>query len=135
MQKKPQVNVVLYARDPVGGKKGSTQAQLDRLTSLVKDREREGWTVGEKLVDRGRGGFTADRPAFRKLLKLLRSGKIDVVAVTRIDRLSRNVRDFARLVGELDGRSVRLISLSGLADIPSILRVLAETKKRRRNEC
>jgi DNA invertase Pin-like site-specific DNA recombinase len=133
MQKKTQMNVSLYARDAVGGKSGSVDAQLDRLTTLVEDRQDEGWTIKEKLVDRGRSGSHADRPAYQKLLRLVRSGKIDLVAVTRIDRLSRNMRDIARLLGELDRGGVRLVSLGGRIDVTSALRLLAEAKNRRRN--
>jgi len=132
MQKKPHTNVVLYARQAVAGKKGSIETQLDRLTSLVEDRKHEGWTVKEKLADPERSGFHTDRPAYRKLLKLVRSAKIDLVAVTRLDRLSRNVRDFARFLGELDRRGVRLVTLDGGTDVATALRLLAETKKRRR---
>jgi len=133
MQKKTPMNVALYAREAVGGKNGSVEAQLSRLTSLVEDRRAQGepWTVTDKLVDRGRSGYNAARAAHRKLLDLVRSGKIDVVAVTRIDRLSRKMRDFARLLGELERRGVGLVSLDGRIDVPSAVRLLAETKRRR----
>lgn len=133
MQKKPHTNVVVYARQAVAGKKGSIETQLDRLTSLLEDRKDEGWTVKKKLADPERSGFQTDRPAYRKLVKLVRSGRIDLVAVTQLDRLSRNVRDFAKFLGELDRRGVWLVTLDGWIDVATALRLLAEKKKRRRS--
>ncbi len=60
---------------------------------------------------------------------------MDVVAVTRIDRLSRNVRDFGMLLGQLVRRGVRLVLPDGPVDVPLVLRLLRETQKRRLNRC
>ncbi len=118
---RPVVNVAFYVRGMNDKEDGSIDAQTGLLTSLVEHRRTQGqnWVTQEKLVDAGKGAYRADRPAYRKLLKLVRSRRINVVAVTRLDRLSRNIADFVKLVGELDRRGVRLVSLRERIDLAS----------------
>lgn len=121
---KPVVNVALYCRvstDKQAEKEdGSLDTQLDRLMSKVEYRRRQGenWNVAEKLVEgekdgkrHGKSAKNTDRPAYQKLLELARARLIDVVIVTKLDRISRSLSDFIKLVEELERYGVKLVSL------------------------
>ena len=75
----------------------SLDAQRQAVEAFVQSQAGEGWVALPDLYDDG--GFTGantDRPAFKRLLDDIQAGKIDVVAVYKIDRLSRSLADFAR---------------------------------------
>jgi len=120
----PVVNVVFYCRvstDKQAEKEdGSLDTQLDRLSSLVEYRRKRGenWVAFEKLVEgekdgkrRGKSAKNMDRPALQRLMELARARLIDVVAVTKLDRISRSLSDFVRLVEELARYGVKLVSM------------------------
>ncbi len=109
------INVALYARSATGD---GLDTQFARLASMIKDRQRNGenWVVTDTFVDARKSGATTDRPGYRRLLKLVRSGKINAVAVERLDRISRFLADFADFVGELDRRGVKLVSPTTVHD-------------------
>jgi site-specific DNA recombinase len=122
--KGPVVNVVFYCRvstDRQAEKEdGSLDTQLDRLGSLVDYRRKQGdnWVTFEKLVEgekdgkrRGKSARNMDRPALQRLLELARSRLIDVVVVTKLDRISRSLSDFVKLIEELERYGVKLVSL------------------------
>ncbi len=128
----PIVHVAFYCRvstDKQANKEdGSLDTQLDRLSSLVEYRRKQGenWVASEKLVEgekdgkrRGKSAKNMDRPALQKLLELARSGLIDVVAVTKLDRISRSLSDFVKLIEELERHGVRLVSLKEQIDLTS----------------
>jgi DNA invertase Pin-like site-specific DNA recombinase len=124
---RPVVNVAFYVRGMNDKKDGSIDAQIGLLTSLVEHRRTQGqnWVTQEKLVDAGKSAYHTDRPGYRRLLKLVRSRRVDVVAITRLDRISRNITDFVKLVGELDRHGVRLVSLRERIDLTSPIRWLS----------
>jgi len=120
----PVVNVAFYCRvstDMQAEKEdGSLDTQLDRLGTLVECKRMRGenWVVGEKLVEgekdgkrRGKSAKNTDRPAYQKLLELARAHLIDVVAVTKLDRISRSLSDFVKLIDELQRCDVKLVSM------------------------
>ncbi len=131
-QKTGPLNVAFYLRvstDKQAQKEdGSLDTQLDRLTSFVDYRQKNGdhWAVTEKLFEgekdgkrHGKSGKNTDRPAYQKLMALARAKLIDIVIVTRLDRISRNVADFLHLVAELERHDVRLISIRENIDLTS----------------
>ena len=94
-------------------------AQLRNIHALIARMPKQGrkWIVKHTLVEARKNGLTTDRPAYQQLLKLVRSGKIDAVAVERLDRISRLVADYFDLVRELDGRGVKLVSREGVRNL------------------
>jgi site-specific DNA recombinase len=64
--------------------------------------------VEERFDDEGYSGTTLDRPAFQRVLALIRSGSIDRLVIYRLDRLSRNLRHFITLFEELLDHGVSL---------------------------
>ena len=81
----------------------SLDAQYDASQSYIRSQAHAGWTlIGSKYDDGGFTGGDIDRPALQRLLGDVRSGKIDVILAYKVDRLTRSLADFAKLV-EGDG--------------------------------
>jgi hypothetical protein len=89
----------------------SLDAQYDSSQSYIRSQSHAGWTlVRSKYDDGGFSGGDTDRPALQRLLGDVRSGKIDVIVVYKVDRLTRSLADFAKLV-ELFESAQRVIRL------------------------
>ena len=79
----------------------------------MKSQASEGWKLNPAFYDDGGfSGGSMERPALRRLLDDVEAGKIDVVVVYKIDRLTRNLADFARIVETFDARSVSFVSVT-----------------------
>src|SRR3954462_13712401 len=77
----------------------SLHAQRDAGLAYVRSQQAEGWTLNpDDYDDAGFSGGTLDRPALQRLIADIKAGLIDVVVVYKIDRLSRSLMDFAKLV-------------------------------------
>src|SRR5215207_5137907 len=77
----------------------SLQAQREACEAYIASQRPEGWVlVPDRYDDGGVSGGTLERPVLRRLLADIEGGLIDVVVVYKIDRLSRSLMDFARLV-------------------------------------
>jgi site-specific DNA recombinase len=91
----------------------SLDAQREAGEAYVRSQVGEGWTL---LPDRyDDGGFTGgnmDRPAVKRLMADIAAGKIDVVVVYKVDRLSRSLLDFARMMQVFEERSVSFVSVT-----------------------
>lgn len=92
---------------------GSLDAQADEIKHYLKFREtpQTQFHLEELLREEGRSGKDTDRPQLKKLLEAVRRGDVDAVVVTKIDRLTRSVRDFYELWGEFEEHGVQLISV------------------------
>jgi DNA invertase Pin-like site-specific DNA recombinase len=81
----------------------SLEAQRESCEAYVASQRAEGWLlVPDRYDDGGFSGGTLDRPALKRLLTDIEAGKVDVVVVYKIDRLSRSLMDFSRLVEVFD---------------------------------
>jgi site-specific DNA recombinase len=91
----------------------SLDAQREACEAFIASQKREGWgLVGEMYDDGGFSGATMERPAFQRLLSDVNSGKIDVVVVYKVDRLTRSLSDFAKIVDIFDKQSVSFVSVT-----------------------
>ena len=91
----------------------SLDAQREAGEAYVKSQASEGWKHIPTLYDDGGfSGGSMERPALRRLLDDVEAGKIDVVVVYKIDRLTRSLADFARIVETFDARSVSFVSVT-----------------------
>ena len=91
----------------------SLHAQRDACEAYVASQRAEGWVLVEDCYDDGGySGGTLDRPALRRLLADIEAGLIDVVVVYKIDRLSRSLMDFTRLVEIFDRHGVTFVSVT-----------------------
>jgi DNA invertase Pin-like site-specific DNA recombinase len=88
-------------------------AQREACEAYVASQRAEGWTlVHDRYDDGGFSGGSLDRPALKRLLADIERGLVDVVVVYKIDRLSRSLMDFAKLVEVFDAHEVTFVSVT-----------------------
>jgi site-specific DNA recombinase len=91
----------------------SLDAQREACAAFILSQKHEGWTVLPSLYDDGGfSGGTMDRPALQRLLRDIRAGQVDVVVVYKIDRLTRSLFDFAKIVEAFDAKGVSFVSIT-----------------------
>src|ERR1700694_1574597 len=91
----------------------SLDAQYDASQAYIRSQQHAGWTmVRSKYDDGGFSGGDTDRPALQRLLEDVRAGKIDVIVVYKVDRLTRSLADFAKLVELFDKHDVSFVSVT-----------------------
>ena len=91
----------------------SLDAQRDACEAYVASQRSEGFAaIRERYDDGGHSGGTLERPALQRLLADVEAGLIDVIVVYKIDRLSRSLMDFAKLVEILDRNQVTFVSIT-----------------------
>src|SRR5467141_3805743 len=91
----------------------SLEAQRESCEAYVASQRAEGWLlVPDRYDDGGFSGGTLDRPALKRLLADIEAAKVDVVVVYKIDRLSRSLMDFSRLVEVFDQHKVTFVSVT-----------------------
>lgn len=91
----------------------SLDAQREACEAYIASQKPEGWVLyPEPYDDGGFSGGTLDRPALKRLLADIEDGRIDVVVVYKIDRLSRSLMDFAKLVEVFDRGGVTFVSVT-----------------------
>jgi DNA invertase Pin-like site-specific DNA recombinase len=91
----------------------SLDAQREACEAYIKSQAHEGWTlVPERFDDGGLSGASLDRPALQALLDQVRSRMIDIIVVYKVDRLTRSLADFAKLVELFDAHEVSFVSVT-----------------------
>jgi site-specific DNA recombinase len=91
----------------------SLDAQREACEAYVTSQKREGWLfVPDHYDDGGFSGGTLERPALKRLLADIEAGRIDCVVVYKIDRLSRALVDFTKLVEVFDRHNVTFVSIT-----------------------
>jgi DNA invertase Pin-like site-specific DNA recombinase len=89
------------------------EAQRESAEAYARSQVHAGWTVlAERYDDGGYTGANLERPALRKLLVDIQAGRIDVVLCYKVDRLSRSLLDFARLMEIFERHQVSLVSVT-----------------------
>jgi site-specific DNA recombinase len=91
----------------------SLHAQRESCDAYIKSQRHEGWTPLPALYDDGGySGGSTDRPALKRLLADIQAGLIDVVVVYKVDRLTRSLADFAKIVEIFDAAGVSFVSVT-----------------------
>jgi DNA invertase Pin-like site-specific DNA recombinase len=91
----------------------SLDAQYDASQAYIRSQAHAGWTLlRAKYDDGGFSGGNTDRPALQRLLDDVRAGKVDVIVVYKVDRLTRSLADFAKLVELFDKHDVSFVSVT-----------------------
>src|SRR5215468_6427179 len=91
----------------------SLHAQREACEAFIASQKHEGWTcLRESYDDGGLSGGTMDRPALQRLLADIAAGKVDVVVVYKVDRLTRSLADFAKIVEIFDAKGVSFVSVT-----------------------
>ena len=113
----PAVRCAIYTRksteEGLDQDFNSLHAQREAAEAYIKSQKHLGWTLVSNHYDDG--GFTGgnlDRPALQQLLEDIEAHRIDCVVVYKVDRLSRSLLDFARLVDRFDQRAVSFVSVT-----------------------
>src|SRR5258705_7975856 len=91
----------------------SLAAQREACEAYIRSQQHEGWVLAKTRYDDG--GFLGgniERPALQDLLGDIRAGRIDIVVVYKVDRLTRSLADFARLVELFDAEAVSFVSVT-----------------------
>src|SRR2546423_12080373 len=91
----------------------SLDAQRESAMAYIASQQREGWVcLPERYDDGGYTGGNMDRPALRRLLADIQAGKVGCIVTYKVDRLSRSLLDFARIMEVLDKHRVSFVSVT-----------------------
>ncbi|HTV69638.1 MAG TPA: recombinase family protein [Rhizobiaceae bacterium] len=113
----PRLRCAVYARksteEGLDQEFNSLDAQREACSAFIASQVGLGWKLApDRYDDGGISGGTMERPALQRLLQDIRDRKIDVVVVYKIDRLTRSLADFAKIVEVFDGHSVSFVSVT-----------------------
>jgi site-specific DNA recombinase len=91
----------------------SLDAQREACEAYIKSQAHEGWRlITDQFNDGGLSGASLHRPSLQKLLDDVRAGKVDIILVYKVDRLTRSLADFAKLVELFDQHGVSFVSIT-----------------------
>lgn len=91
----------------------SLDAQREACEAYIKSQIHEGWVLLDKQYnDGGYSGGTMDRPAFKELLKDIENDEIDIVVVYKVDRLTRSLMDFSKIIDVFDNHNASFVSIT-----------------------
>ena len=91
----------------------SLDAQREACQAFVASQRQEGWrALATHYDDGGFSGGTLNRPALKRLLEDVEAKKVDTIVVYKVDRLTRSLADFAKIVEALDARGVSFVSVT-----------------------
>src|SRR6267143_1858203 len=91
----------------------SLDAQYEAASAYIKSQAHAGWTlIRSRYDDGGYSGGSTDRPDLQRLLEDIRARKIDVIVVYKVDRLTRSLADFAKLVELFDAHGISFVSVT-----------------------
>ncbi|QFT92863.1 DNA-invertase hin [Roseovarius sp. THAF9] len=113
----PRICCAIYTRksSDEGLEQGfnSLDAQYEACAAYIASQRHEGWILArERFDDGGISGGTLERPALQRLLQEIEAGRIRMVVVYKIDRLTRSLADFAKLVERLDQKDCSFVSVT-----------------------
>src|SRR6516164_11343316 len=112
-----RVRCAIYTRksseDGLDQEFNSLQAQREACEAFINSQRHEGWVCLPTCYDDGGfSGATMDRPALQRLLADITARRVDIVVVYKIDRLTRSLTDFAKIVEILDARDASFVSVT-----------------------
>ena len=91
----------------------SLDAQREACAAYISSQQHEGWrAVPESYDDGGKSGATLERAALQRLLDDIRRQRVDIIVVYKVDRLTRSLADFAKLVEVFDAHAVSFVSIT-----------------------
>ncbi len=114
---RPKLRCAIYTRksseEGLDQEFNSLRAQREACEAYVTSQAGEGWTIRAKVYDDGGfSGGSMDRPGLRALLADIEARLVDVVVVYKVDRLTRSLTDFARIIERFDARQVSFVSVT-----------------------
>src|SRR5574344_918344 len=117
VQMKKEIRCAIYTRksseEGLEQDFNSLDAQREACEAYIKSQMHEGWVLVQKEYnDGGFSGGTIERPAFKKLLSDIENDEIDIVVVYKVDRLTRSLMDFAKIVDLFDKHETSFVSIT-----------------------
>ena len=117
MSARPRIRCAVYTRkssdEGLDQDFNSLDAQYEACSAYIASQRHEGWTqVRRRYDDGGISGGTLERAALQALLAEVDAGRIDMIVVYKIDRLTRSLPDFARLIERLDKAGCSFVSVT-----------------------
>lgn len=117
MTQAPKIRCAIYTRkssdEGLEQEFNSLDAQYDACAAYIASQKQEGWIPArDRFDDGGISGGTLERPALSRLMAEIDAGRIAMVVVYKIDRLTRSLADFARLVERLDAAGCSFVSVT-----------------------
>lgn len=117
MTAKRKIRCAIYARtsteEGLSQEFNSLDAQIESCRAYIVSQAGEGWTACKQtFVDGGFSGGSLERPALQRLLAALTAREIDVIVVYKVDRLTRSLSDFAKIVEALDRAGASFVSIT-----------------------
>ncbi len=117
MTQKPVIRCAIYTRksteEGLDQAFNSLDAQYEACAAYIASQRHEGWKlIPDRFDDGGLSGGTLDRPALQRLLAEIDAGRIGMVVVYKIDRLTRSLVDFGRLVERLEAKGGSFVSVT-----------------------
>src|SRR5580700_8404432 len=114
---KPAVRCAIYTRksseEGLEQSFNSLDAQREACQALILSQRQEGWkAIPARYDDGGYSGGNLQRPALRQLLADVEAKKVDTIVVYTVDRLTRSLADFAKIVEALDARGVSFVAVT-----------------------
>ena len=115
--KQPNLRCAIYTRkstqEGLDQEFNTLDAQRESAEAYIASQKQEGWTcLSARYDDGGFTGGTMERPALKRLLQDIEAGKIDCVIVYKVDRLSRSLLDFSRMMETFDKHHVSFVSVT-----------------------
>ncbi len=113
----PRVRCAVYTRksteDGLQQEFNSLDAQREAAEAFIASQKAEGWVcLPDRYDDGGFSGGNADRPGLKRLMADIENGQVDCVMVYKVDRLSRSLLDFARIMGTFESHDVSFVSVT-----------------------
>jgi len=91
----------------------SLDAQYEACSAYITSQRHEGWVqVRDRFDDGGFSGGNMERPALKQLLAEVEAGRVDIILVYKVDRLTRSLPDFAKIVEVLDAKGASFVSIT-----------------------
>lgn len=90
----------------------SLDAQRESCEAFIKSQTHQGWVLVDTFEDGGFTGASMERPGFRKLMQAVDEGRIDLVVVYKVDRLSRSLFDFVKVMERFNRNGVAFVSVT-----------------------
>jgi site-specific DNA recombinase len=117
MTHKPALRCAVYTRksseEGLDQDFNSLDAQYESCAAYIASQRHEGWKlVADRFDDGGLSGGTLERPALKRLMAEIDAGRIAMVVVYKIDRLTRSLADFVRLVERLEAKGCSFVSVT-----------------------
>jgi site-specific DNA recombinase len=117
LEAKPKVRCAIYCRksseEGLDQSFNSLDAQHEACAAYIDSQRHEGWVaLDDRYDDGGYSGGTLERPALQRLIRDIEAGRVDTVVCYKIDRLSRSLTDFAKLVDVFERNRVTFVSVT-----------------------